>query len=116
MSVFEIIAKDPWPDGVPCSAMGEECPQEANVELIVRIHGVIVGQDLMLCVDHLQEVIAELSVGRFDEVDDIGGFTTPHRGPVCDACNGTGQWVDYPAVPCPKCHGCQNCARKGGTE
>ena len=31
----------------------------------------------------------------------------------CDACGGTGQWVDYPAVSCPKCHGCARCSRSG---
>ena len=23
------------------------------------------------------------------------------------------EWVDYPAVSCPKCHGCARCSRSG---
>ena len=41
-----------------------------------------------------------------------GYRVTPLDG-GCDACGGTGQWVDYPAVSCPKCHGCTRCSRSG---
>ena len=80
MSTFEVMIGDPTPDGEQCSAMGEECPMEANAEVAFRVHGFIVSDDLFLCEDHLREVIDSLKSGRFDEVDDIGGFTICHGG------------------------------------